>query len=262
MITSKTNPKFKLLQDLAERKHRDVSGLMLVEGAQEIALALKHGHKIYGSFLCPDRISSGTDRELAQQLNECHPKPLEFDEQLFSKLTYMATSSALLAIKQPKRSLSSLSLGNKSFVLVVVGIEKPGNLGALVRTADAVGTTAVMVADKHIDPWNPNALRGSRGSLLSIPIIEGSSADTLAWLRKSSFHIYTADAHRGDNLFETKFKFPCALVMGSEKTGLSEAWKSASLIPLRIPMREGLDSLNVSVAAGVMMYRIYQSNAL
>ena len=256
MISSKDNPKFRLLQDLAERKHRDSSGLMIVEGAQEIALALKHDHEIHGSFLCPDRIKTGADRDLAGLLNARHPKPLEFDEKLFSKLSYMATSSALLVVKQPKRSLSSLNVNDRSFVLVVVGIEKPGNLGALVRTADAVSACAVIVADPHIDPWNPNALRGSRGSILTLPLVETSSLETLRWLRQKSFHIYTADAQQGQNLFEAQFKQPCALVLGAEKHGLPEVWKQAGLSPLKIPMREGLDSLNVSVAAGVLMYRM------
>ncbi len=254
MITSKDNPKIKQILQLEQRKQRDEQGLFVVEGAQEIRMALQAGFGVQAAFICPDRVKTKDDFDLVALLNAQTLAPLEVAENIFGPLAYMQRSCALLVLRQHSLDLVELAQRKPRALLALVGIEKPGNLGALLRTAHASGFDAAVVADKHIDLWNPNCLRASRGSVLALPLAECDSSALIAWLKQRSYHIYATQVQGGTP--DLRFDLPCALVLGSEKSGLGPEWSKADISAVSIPMAAGLDSLNVAVAGGILMYTL------
>ncbi len=260
-LTSLQNPKVKQLIDLKERKERDDTGLFLIEGYREVKRAVDAGVTIQALWICPELFLGENETDLIQKVKENQGAIIRANEKVFSKLSYRDRPDGLIAVAiQMKWALGDLQaiLAEKPspFLVIAEGIEKPGNLGSILRSADGAGADAVIVCDRCTDIYNPNCVRSSVGTLFTIPVIEAQSADTLFWLQKHKIKVVAATPAAKMDFTEADLTGPIAVVVGTEQLGLSELWMSASDIQVAIPMNGIADSLNVSNAATLLMYEI------
>lgn len=250
-ITSLKNPKIKLAQDLREKRDRDRNQLFLIEGFRELTRALKGGVEIETLFYCPE-LFLGTNESTI--LDAC-PRKLETSSQVFHKISYRDRPDGLLAIAKIKRkTLKDIPLKKPPFLLVAEAIEKPGNLGTLLRSSDAVGIDGVIVVDKCTDIFNPNVVRSSVGTLFTIPVVEATGDETIEFLRKNDIQIVSTTPSATSEYTEVDLTKPIAIVVGTEQLGLSDKWLDQADIKVRIPMLGVADSLNVATATTLMLY--------
>lgn len=248
-ITSTANPKIKWLVSLHKHANRRREGIVVVEGAKEIGYALNAGLSLRELFVVPD-IAIDMALPKAEQT-------FTISRACFEKAAYRANSDGLIGVlAMPRRSLSALKLSKQPFLIIVEAIEKPGNLGAIVRTADAVGADAVIVCDEHCDIFNPNAIRASVGTIFSTPVVAASNQDVATLLHERDIQPYAAAISKQAAVYtKANFTAPTALILGTEARGLSDFWLAAGK-HIVIPMLGKNDSLNVSVAAGVLAYEV------
>lgn len=226
--------------------------LILIEGEREVTRAAAQKIPFHRVFFCRELASAG-GQALAQTLNQPGTEVLECSRPVFEKLSLRDGPDGLLVVATPPMwSLASLVLRKNPLILVVERIEKPGNLGALIRSADAVDADAVLVCDPVTDHYNPNVVRASTGTLFSRPVISISSSQAIFWLREKGIQIAAAIPGKGVEYFRADLTGPLALVLGAEHEGLSTEWCEASDVALKIPMHGQADSLNVA-AAGVLL---------
>lgn len=254
-ITSLQNARIKQLVKLRDRRPRDEAGVFLVEGYRQIRRALEKQVVLKELFYAPDCFLGVNEPALIADAQAAGAKLFELSKEAFAKVAYRERPDGLLAVApQWKRSLDDLALKAEPFLLVVEAIEKPGNLGTILRSADAAGCDAVIVCDPVTDVFNPNVVRASTGVLFSVPLVVEESARVLAWLRQQGIRtvattpaaemLYTAADLRG----------PLAVIMGSEQYGLSDFWLNNCDLPVRIPMAGQADSLNVAMAAIITLF--------
>jgi len=254
-ITSPRNEKVKATVKLRRRKHRGKQGRTLIDGARELSRALVAGVNIVEIYFCPKLCDTSESRRLLEQLEELAMDVYEVTENVFEQLAFGERAEGLLAVAiPPDLGLEDLSLPENPLVAVVEGIEKPGNLGAVVRSADGAGISAVVVADQVTDLYNPNAIRASLGTVFSVPVCTASSEEVFHWLQKNELAIFAAAANGKDSYVDVDFRIPAAIVLGSEATGLSTVWDGAKIRSLRLPMHGVADSLNISSAAAILFY--------
>ena len=254
-ITSPRNEKVKATVKLRRRKHRGKQGRTLIDGARELSRALVAGVNIVEIYFCPKLCDTSESRRLLEQLEELAMDVYEVTENVFEQLAFGERAEGLLAVAiPPDLGLEDLSLPKNPLVAVVEGIEKPGNLGAVVRSADGAGISAVVVADQVTDIYNPNAIRASLGTVFSVPVCTASSEEVFHWLQKNELAIFAAAANGKDSYVDVDFRIPAAIVLGSEATGLSTVWDGAKIRSLRLPMQGVADSLNISSAAAILFY--------
>jgi len=260
-ITSLQNPRVKAAARLRDRRDRDREGQFLIEGYRETLRAVGAGLPLGELFFCPAFFLGENERPLIERARESSgARPVELAEHVFAKLSYRDRPDGLLAVAPiPKWDLASLDAraaarAGAPLILVVQAIEKPGNLGTMLRTADAAGATAVIVCDPATDLWNPNVVRASVGTLFTVPVAEGESAAVRAWLRERGIRVVatTPDAERLHS--ETDLARPTALVIGSEQYGLDAEWLAECDERVRIPMRGEADSLNAAISAAVVLF--------
>ncbi|MCQ2155021.1 MAG: RNA methyltransferase [Bacteroidales bacterium] len=251
-IRSGQNPKIKKLLELqAKSKARRESGLFVVEGVREIEHCLEAGFEADTIFHCP---------EILPQLPSWVPSAAHIEEvsaAVYAKVAYREGTEGLIAeIRERKLTLDDLDckLGKAPLIMVLESVEKPGNLGAVLRSADAAGADAVFICDPLTDIYNPNLIRASIGAVFTVPVIACSSEDAISWLRKRGFAILTAQLQDSSLYYESDMKGATAIVMGTESTGLSDLWRRAATAHIRIPMLGRLDSLNVSVSAAILLF--------
>lgn len=250
-ITSLKNPKIKLAQDLREKRDRDRNQLFLIEGFRELTRALKGGVEIETLFYCPELFLGSNESNI---LDAC-PRKLETSSQVFHKISYRDRPDGLLAIAKIKRkTLKDIPLKKPPFLLVAEAIEKPGNLGTLLRSSDAVGIDGVIVVDKCTDIFNPNVVRSSVGTLFTIPVVEATGDETIEFLRKNDIQIVSTTPSATSEYTEVDLTKPIAIVVGTEQLGLSDKWLDQADIKVRIPMLGVADSLNVATATTLMLY--------
>ncbi|MBO4611840.1 MAG: RNA methyltransferase [Bacteroidaceae bacterium] len=248
-IESTKNAKVKLLMELqtksAERRKR---GLFVVEGRRELEHCLEAGFELDTVFLCPKLCG---DLELPQGC-----RVVEVTEQVYAHIAYRGTTEGVMAeVRVRERRLDSLEkIPGTPLYVVLESVEKPGNLGAVLRSADAAGATAVIVCDPLTDLYNPNLIRSSIGAVFSVPIVACDSTDCIAFLKKNNIKVLTAQLQDSKPYYDTDMTGPIAIVMGTEATGLTDLWRVAADSHIRIPMLGRLDSLNVSVSAAILMY--------
>lgn len=255
-ITSNVNPKIKEVAALLEKsKERRKSSLFVVEGLREVNACISNNYEIVSIFF-NNQIISPTDID-----NLCLPKDVKVfstSANAYSKIAYRENTEGIIAVvKEKKISLDNIKLGKKwdqPLILVVESVEKPGNLGALLRTCDACGVDAVLVCDPLTDLYNPNLIRSSLGGIFTNQVVACSNEQALEWLRKNNINIYTAQLQDSKWYYQTDMVSPTAIVMGTESTGLTDFWRIASNGKIKIPMLGELDSLNVSVSAAVLCY--------
>ncbi|RZJ36294.1 MAG: RNA methyltransferase [Flavobacterium sp.] len=250
-ITSIQNPLVKSLALLQEksRARRD-SGTFLIEGRRELSLAVKAGYRLKSILFCPDYISQS---EVAAISSDA--EVIEITREVYSKLAYRDTTEGVIAVAFSKDlSLSNLRLKENPLILVAEAPEKPGNIGALLRTADAAALDAVLIADPKGDLYNPNIVRSSVGGLFTNNIATGSSTEIIDFLNQNKISIYAAALQDSQPYYQQDFTSATAIVVGTESTGLSNIWRKAAKQNIRIPMEGEIDSMNVSVAAAILLF--------
>ena len=249
-ITSIHNPKIKSLLSLEKPRERRKQCLFVIEGTKEIGLAINAGYKIGNIFYC-EKIASRT--QLGNLADDKLVIPVS--KEVFDKIAVRENSGGVIAVAEMKtHRLDDLKLSSNPLVLIVESVEKPGNLGAILRTADAAGIDAVISCDPQTDFYNPNVIRSSIGCVFTQPIASASSEDTIAWLRKNKINIFCAYLNSSKPYHQINFKQPSAIVMGTESTGLSEIWIQSADANIIIPMFGKIDSMNVSTSAAVLVF--------
>lgn len=252
IISSAQNPKIKSLLCLQSKsKERRQSGLFVVEGVREIEHCKEAGYVINSLFVCPE-IFKGS---LEGTFTEDNPQIFSVPAQLYDKLAYRGGTEGLIATVQAKdHSLDTLKLRKNALVMVLESVEKPGNLGAVLRSADAAAADAVIICDPLTDIYNPNLIRASIGAVFTVPVAVASSEECIAFLKERGFKILTAQLQDSELYYDSDMTGATALVMGTEATGLGNAWREAASAHIRIPMLGRLDSLNVSVSAAILLF--------
>ena len=267
-ITSAQNPKIKTLLELQEKsKARKKAGLFVVEGRRELIHCIEVEYEPHTLFICRDILTDkGLDEILAAiEENFCGSTyPIvEISQQLYDKVAYRGGTEGVIAEMHCKElSLDGLKLKENPLVVVLESVEKPGNLGAVLRSADASGVDAVIVCDPLTDMYNPNLIRSSIGAVFTVPVATAASEETIEWLKAKGIKIYTAQLQDSEWYYDTDMKGGTAIVMGTEATGLTDSWRKAADAHIKIPMLGRLDSLNVSVSAAILMFEaVRQRNA-
>lgn len=259
-ISSVQNPFIKSLIQLQDKaKNRKLSGTFLIEGQREIMLAQKGGYQLLTVLFTPEIIS-------LQQVTELiHPdtEVIEISKDVYQKLAYRDTTEGIIAVAQSKSLLlSDLKLRKNPLILVAEAPEKPGNIGALLRTADAANLDAVIIANPKSDLYNPNIIRSSVGCLFTMPIATGTTEDVIAFLNEQQIAIYCATLQDSTFYHTQNYTGATALVVGTEATGLTDNWRNASTKNIIIPMEGEIDSMNVSVAAAILIFEAKRQRRL
>jgi TrmH family RNA methyltransferase len=254
-ISSLQNPRVKQLVKLRDRRPRDEAGVFLVEGYREIRRALEKKVALRELYFSPEWFLGENEPVLLAQAEAAGAQLFELTKEAFAKIAYRERPDGLLAVApQWKRALSDLALSTAPFLLVVEAIEKPGNLGTILRSADAAGCDAVIVCDPVTDVFNPNVVRASTGVLFSVPLVVEESARVLAWLKEKKVKTVATTPAAEKVYSDADLRGPLAIMMGSEQYGLSEFWLKNSGLPVRIPMAGQADSLNVAMATIITLF--------
>lgn len=255
-ITSTQNPKIKDFLALQEKSRlRREKGLFVVEGRRELLHCLEAGFSPRTIFVCEEILGAGEMEAVLGAAGEgC--TVFSVSANVYDRMAYRSGTEGVTAIMQARNlRLEELRFRNEEPLIVVVeAVEKPGNLGAILRSADAAGADAVIVCDPLTDLYNPNLIRASIGAVFSVPVVAASSAETIEWLRSRGVTIYTAQLQDSSWYYDCDMKKATAIVMGTEATGLTGIWREAADRHIRIPMLGKLDSLNVSVSAAVLLF--------
>ena len=254
-ITSTQNPRVKHIVRLRDdKKTRAEDGLMLVEGFDEIGLAISAGYTPRTLLSAPELAS----RHLTVSASE----NLTVSRAVFAKISYRENPDGWLAVFPiPSTTFADLKFSGTPLVVVVEAIEKPGNLGAILRTADAAGVDALLVCDARVDVWNPNVVRASRGAVFSVPIVECDNASALEWLKRGMIRVLAATPSADEIYSRVSLRDPVAIAVGTEDEGLSDFWLTNADVKVRIPMMGKVNSLNVSVSAALILYEAVRQRA-
>jgi TrmH family RNA methyltransferase len=253
-LSSTRNPRVRAAAALRERRARDETGLTLIDGVRELARAVAGGARVVEVFVDRDRL--GPDGTAAvDAARAAGAEVVEVSAVVVDHLAYGDRGEGIVAVAAiPDMSLEALSLPADPLVVVIEGVEKPGNLGAVLRSADGAGADAVIAADPRTDLFNPNAVRASQGTVFAIPVAGASSAEVRAWLRRAGVRVLAARVGGAVDYVEANLRGPVAIVLGSEAAGLSDAWSGDDVAAIGLPMLGVADSLNVSIAAAVLLY--------
>jgi len=248
-ITSVQNPFIKSLIQLQEKaKARKKSGSFLIEGMREIELAIKGNYEIETILFLPELVSNN-------QITKLTDNPIEISKEVYQKLAYRDTTEGILAVAKTKSlQLADLKLSENPLILVMEAIEKPGNIGAVLRTCDAAKIDAVIIANPKTDLYNPNIVRSSVGCLFTNQIATGSTEEVIDYLMQKNINFYSATLQNSTSYHTQNYTLPTALVVGTEASGLSELWRKKATQNIIIPMQGEIDSMNVSVAAAILIF--------
>ncbi|MCX6997566.1 MAG: RNA methyltransferase [Kiritimatiellaeota bacterium] len=254
-IASLQNPRVKQVVKLRDRGARDAAGLLLIEGYREVKRALDNRWPCATLFHCPELFMGGNERALLERAAAGGTELVECTEPVFRKMAYRDRPEGLLALApQVRRTLADLRVPAQSLLIVTEAIEKPGNLGTILRSADAAGVQAVIVCDRGTDVNNPNVVRASLGTLFSVPVAEAGSPETLAWLRARGLRVLAAPPHADREYTDADLTGGLAIVVGAEQYGLSSLWMEHADVQVKIPMLGQGDSLNVAAATTILLY--------
>lgn len=255
-ITSSQNPQIKHIVKLRDNKRQRLQdGLMLVEGRDEINLALAAGHRPQILLAAPE-LASG-------QLEQMVTETLTVNRAVFEKISYRQNPDGWLAVfPLPKKSLTELTLAPNPLLIVAESVEKPGNLGAILRTADAAGVDALLVCDPRVDVYNPNVVRASRGALFTVPTIETSNEQALAFLHEHQIKVLAATPGTEAEYTRQDLRGPLAIAVGTEDQGLTDFWLQQADIQVKISMSGKVNSLNVSIATALIVYEALRQRQL
>ena len=257
-ITSMHNAKVRQLLDLQQKsQERRQRRLFVVEGMRELERCVAAGYAIDTLFYC----SRLCDDESLKRLPAANS--YEVSPEVYEKIAYRGSTEGVVGeVRTLDRRLADLRLGERPLLMVVERVEKPGNLGAILRSADAAGVDAVIVCDPLTDLYNPNLIRASLGAFFSVPCVACPSEECIAFLKQRGIRILTAQLQDSSLYYDTDMRSATAIVMGTESTGLTPLWREAADSHIRIPMLGRVDSLNVSVSAAILMYEAVRQRRL
>lgn len=254
-ITSPRNERIKAVVRLSKKSERDAAGLIVIEGARELARALGAGVAIGEVYFCPEIITTEEERSLLEALKSRNVHLLPVDAPAFRKIAYREDSGGFVAVaEKPHTGLDDLRPGKSALFLAVDAVEKPGNLGALFRSADGAGASGIIISAPRTDLYNPNVIRASIGTVFIVPTAITRAQHAIGWLKSKRIAIVATSPEAAAPYFEADLAAPCAIVVGSEDRGLGREWFEAADQIVRIPMRGAADSLNVSAAATILLY--------
>lgn len=254
-LTSPQNKTVKRLIQLQNKsRNRRKEGRFVIEGLQEIELALKADYNVEQLYYYPELANPAALKPYESQITEW----VEISKTVYKKVAYRSSTEGILALAQSKtHAIDTLNLSQKKpFVLVAEAPEKPGNIGALLRTADAANADAVFIANPKTDLYNPNIIRSSVGCVFTNPIATGKSSEIIAFLREKNITIYCAALQASESYIKCDYTPSTAIVVGTEAEGLTQEWLENSTKTIRIPMQGEIDSMNVSVSAGILMFEV------
>ena len=254
-ITSTQNQRVKDLVRLRERRERDGSGLFLIEGYRELTRALEAGVVFIDLYVCPPLYLGSNEPALIDAVTSAGVPLTELGEAAFRKVSYRDRPEGLLGVaRQSPTTLDRLPQTLTPLILVVESIEKPGNLGTMLRTADAAGVSAVVVCDPTTDPYNPNVVRASLGTLFTVPLAIATTSDTIEWLAGRGIRSVATIPGSRLAIWDADLTGALALVVGSEQYGLSPTWRRQADLEVGLPMAGSADSLNAAMAAGIALF--------
>jgi RNA methyltransferase, TrmH family len=254
-ITSVQNPRVKDAVRLRASRHRAKQGRFLINGARELLQALRGQVPLVELFLCAGLCKLPEAQEVLARVGEFKTDVWHVPPDVFEKMAYGARHDGVLAVAETSnRLLAELEPAGRGLIAVLEGLEKPGNVGAVLRSADAAGVAAVLVAEAGTDLFNPNCIRASLGTVFTLPVCTTSAGEALEWLRRRGARIFAARLEAKRPYTEVDLVENAAVGLGSEARGLSEAWRAKDVTPIKLPMRGTADSLNVSAASAVLFY--------
>ena len=260
-ITSLHNPRVRDAVKLRSGRGRTRQGRILIDGWREVQRALQADVEVSEVFACPGPDDEPGEQTLAAWEAAGVPV-LRVSASVFARLAYGDREQGVVAVaRAPQPALSGLALPRDALVIVLEGVEKPGNVGAIVRTADAVGASAVIVAGGATDLYNPNAIRASLGTVFAVPVCAAGSVETAAWLRQRRFQIVAARVDAALRYTRVSYRLPTAIALGSEADGLSDVWRGPDVTAVSLPMKGVADSLNVATTAAVLLYEALRQRA-
>ena len=254
-ISSLQNQRVKEAGRLRHARHRAKQGRILIDGARELIRAIEAGVNMLEVFVCEKLCTGDDERRLLEMLPGCDAEILHVIKPVFEKVAFGHRAEGVLGVAEmPRLTLDQLRLPDDPLVAVLEGVEKPGNVGAVLRSGSGADISMLIVADAWTDLYNPNAIRASLGTIFTIPVCTATTAETLDWLRRQRLAVYAARVDGSVPYTQADFRGPAAIALGSEAAGLSTAWSADDVTPVRLPMRSVADSLNVSAAAAVLFY--------
>ncbi len=253
-ITSLQNPRVKNAATLRTRRGRKKQGRIIIDGVREVSRAVESGVELLELFVCPE--ACGEDgRDLVAGVSDRAVDVLTVSPDVFHKLAFGSRIEGIVAVaRKPQNSLESTHVAEDALVAVLDGVEKPGNIGAVLRSADAAGLSALIVVDGGTDLYNPNVIRASLGGIFTLPVYTAGCDETLAWLRQHDMSIFATRVDGAIGYTEVSYRGRCAIVFGSEAEGLSDVWMGDDITAVSLPMLGTVDSLNVSTTAAVLFY--------
>lgn len=248
-LTSMQNPKVRRLLELQQKSsERRKSGLFVVEGRRELERCISRGYRVDTLFWCPAIFGAEEPQVEAARV-------YQVTADIYNKVAYRGGTEGIIAeVVARQTTLADLPLRESPLIVVLESVEKPGNLGAVLRSADAANVDAVIVCDPLTDLYNPNLIRASVGAFFSVPCVACTTDECISWLKAKGIQLLTAQLQDSHYYYETDMTGPTAIVMGTEATGLTAQWREAADAHIRIPMLGMGDSLNVSVSAAVLMF--------
>jgi RNA methyltransferase, TrmH family len=254
-LTSRANTRVVAAASLRDRRQRETRGLTIVDGAREVRRAIEAGVEVVEVYVCEPLLAGPDARAALDALSAAGVKPFTTNAGVFEKLAFGGRSEGMLAVvRVPDLSLGHLELPPNPLVVVIEGVEKPGNVGAALRSADGAGADALIAASPATDLFNPNAIRASAGTVFAMPLATAPSGEVRSWLRDQGLRIVAARVDAERSYTDADLRGPVAIVLGAEDAGLSEAWHGPDVEAVAIPMRGVADSLNVSISAAVLLF--------
>jgi TrmH family RNA methyltransferase len=262
-LTSAANPRVKAVRALRDRRERERTGLTLIDGVRELRRAMDAGAAIEEAFVCDGRLAGPDARAVLDGIDEGRIPLVRVNERVLEVLAFGDRSEGVVAVVRiPSMDLGGLRLPRVPLVVVIEGVEKPGNVGAVMRSADGAGADAVIAASPRTDLFNPNAIRASSGTVFTVPLASAPTPDVIDWLRDNGVRIIAAKVEADALYTETDLRGAVALVVGAEADGLTDAWEAPEIEAVRLPMLGVADSLNVSVSAAILLYEARRQRGL
>ena len=253
LISSLQNTSVKNLVKLSKARERKSQNLFLIEGARELSLALAGDYTIEEVYVCKELFLNTRYPDVLDTIED--ERIIEITPNVFEKVSYRTSSDGVIALARPKRhTLAEIRLSDNPFVIILESVEKPGNLGAILRSADAAAVDAVIVCDPQTDVYNPNVIRSSVGGIFTVQTAVCSSQEAMDWLKENNIASYAAELKAAEFYQDVDFRGPSAIVMGTEAEGLTDSWLNYANKRIKIPMRGRIDSLNVSVSTAVLTF--------
>jgi TrmH family RNA methyltransferase len=254
-IASAANPRIRAAAALRDRRARDEAGLTIVDGGREVRRALEAGVGVEDAFICETLVRTDDARAAVRALETAGARTWTTSEAAFAKVAFGERAEGVVAVvRTPSTALDGLRIPEDPLIVVLESVEKPGNLGAVLRSADGAGADALILADPRTDVFNPNAIRASAGTAFTVPIATGSAVEVRTWLRERRVRVVAARVDADADPWTADLRGPLAIALGSEAAGLTAGWTSDDVTAVRLPMLGVADSLNVSVAAAVLLY--------